>query len=46
MVFVLGFLGSAVCRLPLRKSWIWRMMYAVGSPATPAFSGRPFPFGK
>ena len=24
MVFVFGFLGSALCRRPLRKSWICR----------------------
>ena len=46
IVLVFGFRGSAVCRRPFRKSWIWRTKYATGSPAGGAFSGRPFPFGR
>src|SRR5213596_1401929 len=37
IVLVFGFLGSAVCRRPFRKSSIWRRKYVAGSAAGAAF---------
>src|SRR5262245_58882697 len=45
MMFVLAFLESALFLAPLLKSAIVWMKYDGGRPDTPAFSGRPFPFG-
>jgi hypothetical protein len=42
---VLALRGSALFRSPLLKSIIVWMKYEFGKPATPAFSGRPLPFG-
>src|SRR5437016_4635628 len=38
IVLVFGFLGSALYRRPLRKSWIWRTKYGRGSAPGAAFS--------
>jgi hypothetical protein len=45
MTVVLVFRGSALLRLPSRKSCICWMKYDTGRPDTPAFSCRPLPFG-
>ena len=43
--FVFALRGSALLRRSFRKSFIVWMKYDTGRPATPAFSGRPLPFG-
>ena len=45
MTFVFALRGSALFRAPLLKSSIVWMKYETGRPDTPAFSGRPLPFG-
>src|SRR5262249_51883859 len=45
ITFVLALRGSALLRTSALKSLICWIKYAVGRPATPAFSGRPLPLG-